>query len=153
MSSRGSPTRVGEAYSLATLIARSRRLVWRTAHRRLEGKGRSMLVWQVLNCLRRSGPLSQSELALRTGQHATGLSRMLAGLEDEGTVVRRRQEGDHRRVQVELSALAAEQFALMDPDVESAAEQVFAPLSPEERRTLEALLSKLVEADDGALSR
>jgi MarR family transcriptional regulator for hemolysin len=149
MTSVRSHATVGEAYSLATLIARSRRLVWGAAHRMLEGKGRSMLVWQVLNCLRRNGPLSQSDLAQLIGQHPTGLSRLLAVLEKDGTVVRTRKEGDHRCVVVALSERAASLLALMDPEVAAAAEQVFSALTPDERRSLEALLAKLVQANVG----
>ncbi len=48
---------------------------------RLAARGESILSLQVLGCLSRPGPVSQGELAQSAGQHPTGMSRLLDGLE------------------------------------------------------------------------
>ncbi len=135
-----------QAFDLGTLIARTRRLVWASASRRLEAEGDSMMIWQLLNALRRQGPLTQCELAARTGQHAAGVSRLLDGLERDGDVVRTRDPHDRRKQVVELTQRARRRLEVTDRQVAAASEEVLAPLTPDERRQLKALLSKLVGA-------
>ncbi|HEY3452669.1 MAG TPA: MarR family transcriptional regulator [Myxococcales bacterium] len=129
---------------LGVLIARSRRMMAAAASRRLEARGESILVWQVLNRLRREGALTQCELAFQTGQHPAGISRMLDGIEGEGLVVRTRDAEDRRKMRVELTKKALQRLAVTDPDVNAAAQQFLSPLSPAEQRTLRELLRKLV---------
>ncbi len=134
------------AFDLGALIARTRRLVWTSATRRLEAEGDSMLVWQLLNALRRHGSLTQCQLAVCTGQHAAGVSRLLETLEREGDVVRGRDPRDRRRQLVELTSRARRRLEVTDRQVAAASEEVLAPLTAEERRLLKSLLSKLVGA-------
>jgi DNA-binding MarR family transcriptional regulator len=132
-----------EADELGSLIARSRRRVWSHAARRLESQGDSMLVWQLLNALRRDGPMTQRDLAFRVGQHPAGVSRLLDVLERRKQVRRRRDPRDRRKLEVALTNLARQHLAEMDPHVAAASEQVLSPLSIGELRTLRRLLAKL----------
>ena len=132
------------AEELGVLIARSRRMMTAAAARRLEERGDSILIWQVLNRLRREGPMTQCELAFQTGQHPAGISRMLDGFESEGLVVRTRDPEDRRKMRVSLAKKGQQRLLEADPDVAHAAQEFLAPLSQAERRTLGELLRKLV---------
>jgi len=138
-----------QAYALGSLISRSRRALWLTAARRLEAASESMHVWQVLNALRNQGPMTQCELAVRTAQHAAGVSRLLETLEREGGVARRRDADDRRKVRVELTEAGRQRLAAIDPEVAWASEQILAPLSADERAQLERLLTKLAVPENG----
>jgi len=132
------------ADELGRLIARSRRLLFSAAARQLEAHGESMLVWQALNRLRHEGPLTQCQLAFQTAQHPAGISRLLDALEREGLVKRERDREDRRKLRVQLTARALARLEEIDPHVNEAANQVLAPLSAAEQRTLRGLLRKLV---------
>lgn len=132
------------AEELGMLIARSRRVMSGLASRRLEERGESMLVWQVLNRLRRNGPMTQCELAAQAGQHPAGICRMLDAFESEGLVLRRRDARDRRKMRVELTRKAQERLTAMDPFVIASAREFLSPLSGAEQRRLGELLRKLV---------
>jgi len=150
MRARAVPHSREYADELARLIARSRRLFWSEASRRLEVRHESMLDWQVLNRLRCEGALTQNELAARTAQHPARISRLLDRLERAGQVRRTREAEDRRKVHVELTAKAHRRLAAIDPEVTIASDNVLAPLSLSERRTLASLLTKLLEAQPRA---
>src|SRR6266481_5349351 len=69
-----SPTLVEE---LGMLIAKTRKMVWMNATRRLEESGNSMLAWQLLAHLVRVGKRTQIEVAVALAQHPAGLSRLI----------------------------------------------------------------------------
>ena len=131
---------------LASGLSRVRRRIFADAERRLAERGESMLQWQVLSLLQRSGPLSQAELAAGTGQHPTGMSRLLEELEQAGLVRRHRDAKDRRRVQVGATARGIARVAQGRPLVDAAIEQVLAPLGIGERRTLRTLLLRMLQA-------
>lgn len=137
-----------DAEVIAIQIARSRRLVWSAAARKLEERGESMLAWQVLNRLRCEGPMTQRDLAFGTGQHPAGISRILETLEADGDVRRARDTSDRRKIRVELTSKALARLAAADPVLCACAEEVLAPLTTEERTTLRLLLGKLLGQDD-----
>ncbi|MGC4114463.1 MAG: MarR family transcriptional regulator [Myxococcales bacterium] len=140
----GTPNDKRGAEELGRLIACSRRMLTAAASRRLEAKGESMLVWQVLNRLRREGAMTQCELAFQTGQHPAGISRMLDGFEGDGLVVRTRDPEDRRKMRVELTRKGEQRLAQADPDVFESAREFLAPLTQPEQRALRELLRKLV---------
>jgi DNA-binding MarR family transcriptional regulator len=127
-------------------IMRVRRLILQEAGRRLEERGEDLLTWQVLNFLDRCGPKTQSDLASGTGQHATGLSRLLDELDRAGLVRRARDAEDRRKVRVETTAGGRRLLKAVRPTVHAAVEQVLGPLGLGERRTLRALLQRIIEA-------
>ncbi len=133
---------------LGMLIAQTRRRVWTTAARRLEEAGDSYLPWKLLAHIRRSGQMTQSELAALMAQHPAGVSRLLDELEKQGCVSRRRDPGDRRRVYVVISARGKRRFEARLPDVIKAVDQALEPLSESERRLLRDLLRKVVANGD-----
>jgi DNA-binding MarR family transcriptional regulator len=133
---------------LGMLIAQTRRRVWTTASRRLEEAGDSYLAWLLLAHIRRSGKLTQSEIATLTAQHPAGVSRLLDELEREGCVSRRRDPGDRRRVYVVISPRGKRRVEARLPDVIQAVDLALGPLSESERRRLRDLLRKVVANGD-----
>lgn len=133
-----------QAAELGMLIARSRRVLYLSATRALDARGESMLVWLALNRLRHEGALTQVELALQTGHHPAGISRLLEALERRGAVRRERDPDDRRKVRVGLTAQGRSWLGRVDPVVHAAAEEALAPLGAGERRRLKDILAKLV---------
>ncbi|TMA28390.1 MAG: winged helix-turn-helix transcriptional regulator [Deltaproteobacteria bacterium] len=142
MAARPDPTLTEE---IGRGIHRVRRLILQEASRRLEERGESLFIWQILNFLDRCGPQMQSELAEGTGQHPTGLSRLLEEMEREGLVQRARDSRDRRKVRVEPTATGRRRLRAGRPSVHSAVEQVLEPLGMGERRTLRDLLQRLLD--------
>lgn len=136
--------RTTEPGELASLIARARRMVVQAGSRHLESEGESMLAWQLMNGLVRRGPMTQRELATWLGQHPAGICRLLEVLEGEALVVRERETEDRRKIRVDLTAKGRQRYTAMRPLLAHAAEQVLAPLSLDERRTLADLLEKMI---------
>lgn len=128
-------------------IMRVRRQILTEGSRRLEERGEQLLPWQVLNFLDRCGPSSQAELALGTGQHPTGLSRLLDELEKAGHVRRKRDTADRRRVVVGPTAAGLVRLRHGRPAMHAAVEQVLAPLDARGRKALRDLLTRLVDVN------
>jgi DNA-binding MarR family transcriptional regulator len=134
---------------LGMLIARTRRIVWMKATRRLEVRGESILAWQLLGDLVRSGKRTQIELSEAVAQHPAGVSRLLEELEKGGYVLRTRDPGDRRCVHVMASKRGKSRYRAVLAEVTTAVDQALEPLSKPERRQLRDLLHKVVsEGDD-----
>lgn len=127
-------------------IMRVRRAILAEARARLLERGQDLLAWQALNQLDRHGLLSQSELAALTGQHPTGLSRLLGELEKQRFVTRQRDPRDARRVRVGLSRTGKSRLEAGRPAVHAAVKQVLRPLDPSARRALRDLLGRIIGA-------
>ena len=126
-------------------LMRARRAMLVEARSRLERRGEDLLAWQALNQLEKHGPLAQNELAERTGQHPTGLSRLLTDLERAKCVVRQRDDVDRRRVRVAISRSGKARLAAGRPAVHEAVELVLEPLGTLERRALRDLLGRILD--------
>ncbi len=125
------------------LLFRVRRALWTAAAGRLEARGESVLAWQLLNQLLRSGPGTQREIAERAAQHPTGASRLLDELERGGYVRRSREAVDRRKLRVEITPAGVARLEQSRPEVLTAVDEVLRPLSLGERDALRALLDKL----------
>lgn len=102
----------------------------------------------VLAALRDFGPLAQHELATRLGLGRSHLVGYLDTLEDAGHVGRERDPEDRRRQTVTLTpdgASLVEALSVLALDREA---QALDALSPDERRTLNQLLRRVVTIDD-----
>ncbi|MFL5312735.1 MAG: MarR family winged helix-turn-helix transcriptional regulator [Myxococcales bacterium] len=143
---RGAPPPRGARWineEVGRLLFRARRALWSAAAGRLEAHGESVLAWQLLNQLQRAGPGTQREVADRTAQHPTGVSRLLEELERGGYVRRTRDASDRRKVRVEITAHGLSRLEGSRPEVLTAVDEVLRPLSLAERHALRALLEKL----------
>jgi DNA-binding MarR family transcriptional regulator len=113
--------------------------------RRFEEQDESVQTWRALNQLERLGRAVQCELAQALAQDPGATSRLLDELENSGLVKRRRDANDRRRVWVELTARGHSRYEAMRPLVTRALDQVMAPLSDADCRSLSRLLGKLVQ--------
>jgi len=118
------------------------------ATRRLEARGESMLAWQLLGDLVRSGKRTQVELSQAVAQHPAGVSRLLDELEKGGYVSRSRDPGDRRCVHVMASARGRRRYRAVLAEVMSAVGQALDPLTAAERQQLRGLLRKIVSEGD-----
>lgn len=125
------------------LIARSRRIIFAGAARRLETSGESIPAWRVLAHLVRCGPTAQCELAAAIGQHAACVSRLIDELEAQGVVRRRRDPEDRRKVLVGTTSAGRARFEAHRPAVNEVVERHLSHLDRAERMKLRDLLGKL----------
>lgn len=131
---------------LGLLIARLRRIVLTGAQARLVAMGESLLAWQILSRLVREGAHSQRDLAETTAQHPAGISRLVDDLEARGEVERRRDTDDRRKLQVAVTPAGRRRYDDLYPKIVESIDEAVAVLSLAERRTLRALLRKVVDA-------
>lgn len=98
----------------------------------------------VLRVLERAdGPISQREVAERTGIDASDVVDLVDRLEQAGFVRRQRDERDRRRYALELTPTghdAIERFTHIAHQVDEA---VLSVLDPEERDTLRSLMARI----------
>ena len=98
----------------------------------------------VLEHLRERGPFPQTTLVELLGVDATNLVAVLNSLEDSGLIERRRDRSDRRRAIVELTPKGDQVLADLDRALCLVDDEVFAPLTSDERRTLNELLFRAV---------
>jgi DNA-binding MarR family transcriptional regulator len=128
------------------LIGRFRRLITGAATQRLEREGRSIHEYRVLAELGRGGPRAQADLAVATAQHPAAISRLVDELESAALVRRRRATADRRQIIVELTPAGRARYRAERPHVQSAIDDVLAPLSPRAQHRLIELLETVVTA-------
>ncbi|WP_456788695.1 MarR family winged helix-turn-helix transcriptional regulator [Cellulomonas sp. P5_C5] len=85
----------------------------------------------------------QRDIAQLTRTSAASVSSLLQGLERDGLVERRTQDGDARSKRVHATPAGADLIAGFDTAMAAADETILAPLDPAERATLHALLTKI----------
>jgi MarR family transcriptional regulator, lower aerobic nicotinate degradation pathway regulator len=96
----------------------------------------------VLIELSERGPLSQRELAERTGSDKVAMVRTLDHLEAAGLAVRRQVPGDRRMHAVELTGKGRETFAAAHVAARDVAAGLLAHLEPTEREQFTDLLER-----------
>ena len=94
-------------------------------------------------CWARSKPLSQVEMGERLGIDRNTMVLLLDDLEARGLVTRRRDPRDRRAHLVSLTDAGRDVLAQSTALARRTNDEVFAPLSAEERAQLHALLSRL----------
>lgn len=135
---------------LGLLVARMRRIVLTGAQARLAAMGESLPAWQILSRLVREGTHSQRDLAEATAQNPAGISRLVDDLEARGEVERRRDTVDRRKLQVAVTPAGRRHYDEIYPRIVESIDEAVAVLSLAERRTLRALLRKVVDAAEPA---
>ena len=125
-------------------IMRVRRLIFTEAGKRLESERQSMLAWQALAYLDLLGTMPQVALAEGLGQHAAGISRLVNDLVRDRLVSRKKPVNDRRVVLVKLSRKGKARLEAGRPLVESAVEDILAPLDRDDRRALRNLLWRMI---------
>ena len=132
------------AEELGTLVGRTRRLLRAEAERRVAARGESLVAWQLLKHLVRSGPATQVELAQAIAQDPAGISRLLEPLEEAGAVRRVRDPVDRRRLVASATARGRKRFLAVTPSVVEGFERLLETLEAAEVLELRRILRKLL---------
>ena len=132
------------AHRLAKLIKRARRQISNAVRSELEPIGISLPIVQIIMRIGSGDDLSQLELAQDLELEPAALSRLLADLEEQDLVKRRRDPGDKRRVLMANTPAGEELLARAQPRVMAGLEALFARLSGREHDELCRLLEKIV---------
>lgn len=99
--------------------------------------------WRVLVNLAEAPSLTATDLCARVPAHKTKVSRALAELERRGWVERHADPADRRVAHAALTPRGRRAFAHIRPEMEAATEALLAPLTPDERATVDAGLKVL----------
>ena len=111
----------------------------------LNEHGASLTTWAVLRSAEHEDGLSQRELASRMSIESPTLVRHLDRLEDEGLVVRRRDEQDRRVVRVGLTPAGHRRYAELRKVAANVDAQLRSLLDHDEIETLERALHRIRE--------
>lgn len=111
----------------------------------LAGVGAHRWHYAVLATLADHGPASQAGLGARTGVHPSDLVALVGELAERGEVTRGPDPADRRRNVVDLTAAGRERLHRLDAVLDSAQDELLAPLPPGRRAELVRLLRVLVE--------
>jgi len=117
---------------------------------RLVGEGLARLEarrhhYVVLAGLDEQGPASQAELGRRTHIDRSDMVAAVNELVERGLVERTLDTADRRRKVVSLTAAGRRHLRELDELLARAQDELLAPLSPDERRQLVDLLSRVVD--------
>jgi DNA-binding MarR family transcriptional regulator len=144
---------VQSAHRLAKLIKKARRQMSNAIRGELEPIGVSLPVVQIIMRIGTGGDLSQLELAQELELEPAALSRLLADLEKQRLVTRRRDPEDKRRVLMAATPAGAALLTRAQPRVMAGLHALFARLSGREHDELCRLLEKVVREEDGPPAR
>ena len=72
--------------------------------------------WRVIRVLAESGPLDASEVAERANILAPSLTRMIRAMTERGLITKARDEGDGRRVMLEIAPAGLDLLRRVSPD-------------------------------------
>jgi DNA-binding MarR family transcriptional regulator len=144
---RGAPARLWALPSW--LVARTALHASRVVTERLAAAGVKRKHFSVLVTLDEGGPASQAALGRRLALDRSDLHAIVADLERDGLIDRRRDPGDARRNLVRLTSKGRVALKRLDARVQAAQDDLLAPLSAAERRELTRLLTRVVEHHAG----
>ncbi|MGD9948087.1 MAG: MarR family winged helix-turn-helix transcriptional regulator [Desulfobulbus sp.] len=132
------PDRGGD---LADLFRRAFRMMVRCTH---QTSSVSHAQQQVLALIRERGPITQANLLELLDVRSSSLSEILRKLENNGCIIRKRNEADKRGYILSINATSHERMQdLADPAL-GTSHNYFACLEEDEQQQLRALLSKMI---------
>ena len=111
------------------------------------GSGLRSYHFRVLAALEEWGPTSQADLSRNTGVDRSDVVSVLAELEPRGLIKRTVDPNHRRRNIVTITNAGRKQLKKLDAALDRIQEDVLAPLTDHEGRTLVKLLRKLADAD------
>lgn len=120
------------------------------ATRRLAPMGLTVQLCGVLIRLA-AGPISQHELGEELGIDRTTMVELIDDLEAKGVVVRRRNPADRRAYSIQLTSKGRAVQKRAATAFDSAADEFFAPLRPNERQALGEMMRRLIASADEKL--
>ena len=101
--------------------------------------------YAVLATLQESGPASQAELSRRTRIHRSDLVAVINELADRGLVERTPDPADRRRNVITMTQQGRHRLRTLDELLVELDEEVFAPLTRQERDQFAQLLTRLLD--------
>ena len=128
-------------WQLSQASARAHRVL----REHLGGEGVSGYDYRVLAALDDLGRLTQTDLGRAAGLDRRDVTHTVRGLEYRQLVDRQTDQGDSRRVVVELRKAGRVLLARLDVVMEEVQSEVLAPLTADQRETLFKLLRRLSE--------
>jgi MarR family transcriptional regulator, lower aerobic nicotinate degradation pathway regulator len=131
------------------LVSRTALHAGRIVGERLAAAGVRRKHFSVLVTLADGGPASQAALGRRLALDRSDLHAIVADLERDGLVDRRRDPDDARRNLVRLTPKGRASLKRLDARVEAAQDELLAPLTEAERRQLTRLLTRVVDHHAG----
>lgn len=105
--------------------------------------GVSAAEWRILAVLGRSGPMTFSDLQERAAIDKVRVSRTITSLMQKNYINRDVDPFDRRRIALALADLGRAVYKEIVPQILSIERDILASLTPDERSTLEELISKL----------
>lgn len=99
----------------------------------------------LLAALDEGGPASQADLSRRTSIDRSDMVAAVNELAEQGLVQRSPDPADRRRNVVSLTAAGRRHLGRLERLLDRAQDELLAPLSPEERRALVDLLTRVVD--------
>ncbi|MBF6351714.1 MULTISPECIES: MarR family winged helix-turn-helix transcriptional regulator [Nocardia] len=133
-------------HSLPTrLINQTALLADRATEQAMAGTGSRRYHYAVLTTLHEGGASSQAELGRRTGIDRSDIVAVLNDLVARGFVERATDPGDRRRNIVNLAEPGRDHLRELDRRLDLAQQDLLAALSAAERRTLVALLGRILD--------
>lgn len=100
--------------------------------------------YPLLAALAETGATSQADLGRRIGLDRSDVTAAVTDLEGRGFLDRAPDPADRRRNLVRITAQGERFLSELDGHLDTAQEQLLAPLSPDERRALKDMLARLV---------
>lgn len=123
--------------------------LYRSAHAQLEAgladEGQSLRTYYVLVALSEHGQLSQQQVCDRIDIDRSDMVRLIDDLEARGQVERTRDPRDRRRYQLILTTRGRKALDRCHAILAAVTNDVFAALSPDERRTLHRLTLRALD--------
>jgi DNA-binding MarR family transcriptional regulator len=104
--------------------------------------------YRLLATLEEFGPASQAALGRRSGIHVSDMVATINELADRKLVERVPDPSDRRRNIISLTAAGKRHLRRLEKQLAETQDELLAPLSPEERQRLTALLSRLLDHHD-----
>ena len=138
-----------ESPRLAVLLAKLSKTVYRKSEAALPGM--NIKEYLALTMLDSRG-VSQQRLAERLGMDENNLVLLLNGLEEAGSIARRRDPDDRRRHIVELTPRGKKVLEGAERGMAQLEEELLSALSPSERATLKQLVRRVLQSQ-AALAR
>ncbi len=106
--------------------------------------------WRVIANLARFAPMTASDVADKSSMDKVKVSRAISRLLKSGLIERDTDEQDKRRGQLRLSKVGEDVFEEIAPLALGWEADLLAPLSADERRTLNGIMNKLQRVLDDA---
>lgn len=105
---------------------------------KMRGQGRLLVL------LQNNGPLTQKDLIILTGRKSSTLSEQLESMEKSGLILRKKDPRDRRNICVELTQSGQEAALRTKSGRSDYADELFAMLTDEQKRSLISELEQLV---------